>query len=77
MGPSEDLSRPGTTWFPTMGRKVFGWWHIVSTWYHEAVPGHHLQVATTKVKLKGLIVSKEIGSGFLAMEKVGLYTQNG
>lgn len=49
MGPSEDLSRPGTTWFPTMGRKTFGWWHIVSTWYHEAVPGHHLQVSTTKV----------------------------
>lgn len=49
MGPSEDLSRPGTTWFPTMGRKVFGWWNIVSTWYHEAVPGHHLQVATTKI----------------------------
>jgi len=23
MGPSEDLSRPGTTWFPTMGRKNF------------------------------------------------------
>ncbi len=49
MGPSEDLSRPGTTWFPTMGRKTFGWWNIVSTWYHEAVPGHHLQVATTKI----------------------------
>ena len=49
MGPSEDLSRPGTTWFPTMGRKTFGWWNIVSTWYHEAVPGHHLQIATTKV----------------------------
>ncbi len=49
MGPSEDLSRPGTTWYPTMGRKTFGWWHIVSTWYHEAVPGHHLQVATTKI----------------------------
>ena len=54
MGPSEDLSRPGTTWFPTMGRKVFGWWHIVSTWYHEAVPGHHLQVATTKVNTERL-----------------------
>ncbi|NDE72105.1 MAG: DUF885 domain-containing protein, partial [Actinobacteria bacterium] len=49
MGPSEDLSRPGTTWFPTMGRKTFGWWNIVSTWYHEAVPGHHLQIATTKI----------------------------
>ncbi|MEN9516515.1 MAG: hypothetical protein RLZZ159_381 [Actinomycetota bacterium] len=54
MGPSEDLSRPGTTWFPTMGRKVFGWWNIVSTWYHEAVPGHHLQVATTKINTERL-----------------------
>jgi uncharacterized protein (DUF885 family) len=54
MGPSEDLSRPGTTWFPTMGRKTFGWWHIVSTWYHEAVPGHHLQVATTKINTERL-----------------------
>jgi uncharacterized protein (DUF885 family) len=54
MGPSEDLSRPGTTWFPTMGRKKFGWWHIVSTWYHEAVPGHHLQVATTKINTERL-----------------------
>ena len=54
MGPSEDLSRPGTTWYPTMGRKTFGWWHIVSTWYHEAVPGHHLQVATTKINTERL-----------------------
>lgn len=54
MGPSEDLTRPGTTWFPTMGRKTFGWWNIVSTWYHEAVPGHHLQVATTKVNTERL-----------------------
>ena len=54
MGPSEDLSRPGTTWFPTMGRKTFGWWNIVSTWYHEAVPGHHLQIATTKINTQRL-----------------------
>ena len=46
MPPSEDLSRPGTTWFPTLGKDTFSWWHIASTWYHEAVPGHHLQVAT-------------------------------
>jgi uncharacterized protein (DUF885 family) len=46
MPPSEDLSRPGTTWYPTMSKDVFSWWHIASTWYHEAVPGHHLQCAT-------------------------------
>ena len=43
--PSEDLSRPGTTWFPTQGKNVFNWWRIPTMWYHEAVPGHHLQSA--------------------------------
>ena len=46
MDPSEDLSRPGTTWYPTLGHSTFNFWHIASTWYHEAVPGHHLQIAT-------------------------------
>jgi uncharacterized protein (DUF885 family) len=43
--PSEDLSRPGTTWYPTLGRTRFPWWRIASTWYHEGVPGHHLEGA--------------------------------
>ena len=41
--PSEDLSRAGATWFPTMGKDEFTIWEQLSTWYHEAVPGHHLQ----------------------------------
>lgn len=45
ISPSEDLSRPGTTWFPTMGATTFSWWEHASTWYHEGVPGHHLQCA--------------------------------
>lgn len=44
--PSEDLSRPGTTWFPTLGKDEFPWWRQVTTWYHEAVPGHHLEEGT-------------------------------
>jgi uncharacterized protein (DUF885 family) len=44
--PSEDLSRPGTTWFPTLGKTTFPWWREATTWYHESVPGHHLQAAT-------------------------------
>lgn len=48
--PSEDLSRPGTTWFPTQGKNVFNWWRIPTMWFHEAVPGHHLQVATTIIE---------------------------
>jgi uncharacterized protein (DUF885 family) len=53
-GPSEDLSRPGTTWFPTMGETTFPWWRSASTWYHEAVPGHHLQVATSLIQSERL-----------------------
>jgi len=48
--PSEDLSRPGTTWFPTLGATTFSWWSHASTWYHEGVPGHHLQCATSIIE---------------------------
>ncbi len=44
-GPSEDFSRPGQTWLPTLGETRFPMWHLYSTWYHEGVPGHHLQLA--------------------------------
>jgi uncharacterized protein (DUF885 family) len=44
-GPSEDFSRPGQTWLPTMGDTRFPVYDLVSTWYHEGVPGHHLQIA--------------------------------
>ncbi|WP_441250270.1 DUF885 domain-containing protein [Kitasatospora sp. McL0602] len=43
--PSLDFSRPGRTWLPTLGRESFPTWDLVSTWYHEGVPGHHLQLA--------------------------------
>ncbi len=47
-GPSEDFSRPGRTWYPTLGETRFPLWKEVSTCYHEAVPGHHLQVGQVK-----------------------------
>ncbi|MFC9328554.1 DUF885 domain-containing protein [Kitasatospora sp. NPDC057015] len=43
--PSLDFSRPGRTYLPTLGRDTFPTWQLVSTWYHEGVPGHHLQLA--------------------------------
>ncbi|MEU6422319.1 DUF885 domain-containing protein [Streptomyces spiralis] len=43
--PSADFSRPGRTWLPTMGQTRFPAYDLVSTWYHEGVPGHHLQLA--------------------------------
>lgn len=54
MPPSEDLSRPGTTWLPLLGKDEVSWWHLASTWYHEAVPGHHLQVATATLEKERL-----------------------
>ncbi|MEU7021920.1 DUF885 domain-containing protein [Streptomyces sp. NPDC046203] len=44
-GPSEDFSRPGRTWLPVDGQSRFPVYDLVSTWYHEGVPGHHLQLA--------------------------------
>ncbi len=44
-GPSQDFSRPGRTWLPTLGKTSFPLWNLISTWYHEGVPGHHLQIA--------------------------------
>jgi uncharacterized protein (DUF885 family) len=41
--PSEDLSRPGRTWWPIGGRRRFETWNELSTVFHEGVPGHHLQ----------------------------------
>ena len=47
-GPAEDFSRPGRTWYPTGGKTRFPVWGEVSIAYHEGVPGHHLQIGTTK-----------------------------
>jgi uncharacterized protein (DUF885 family) len=49
-GPSEDLVRPGRTWWPTGGNTRFAKWGDVTTVYHEGVPGHHLQVASTRLQ---------------------------
>lgn len=47
--PSEDLREPGRTWYPTLGRRRFPRWDLVTTAYHEAVPGHHLQLGMTRL----------------------------
>jgi uncharacterized protein (DUF885 family) len=48
--PSEDFSRPGRTWWPTLGKTTFHSWPALSIWYHEGVPGHHQQVAYTMLQ---------------------------
>lgn len=48
--PSEDFRRPGRTWLPTFGEDRFRSWWLTSVWYHESVPGHHLQIAYTMLQ---------------------------
>jgi len=52
--PSEDLSRPGRTWYPANGRTKFPLWSEPTTAYHEGVPGHHLQIGMATVNSEKL-----------------------
>jgi uncharacterized protein (DUF885 family) len=48
VGPDEDFTRPGRMWWSVpSGKEDFSTWREVSTVYHEGVPGHHLQIATS------------------------------
>ena len=71
--PSEDLKRPGRTWFPTVGRTQFPTWDDVSTVYHEAVPGHHLQGAT--IRLVPLTRAHKLGFNSAHGEGWALYSE--
>lgn len=47
-GPSEDLSRPGAMWWSVPeGLTSFSTWQQRTVVYHEGVPGHHLQIASS------------------------------
>lgn len=74
--PSLDFSRPGRTWLPTMGRTRFPLWDLVSTWYHEGVPGHHLQLAQwTHVAPQLSKYQTSIGSVSATTEGWALYAE--
>jgi uncharacterized protein (DUF885 family) len=52
--PSEDFTRPGRTWYPSLGRTMFPMWSDVTTCYHESVPGHHLQLGYAMYQAESL-----------------------
>ena len=54
VGPSEDLSRPGSIWYAPGEREHLPYWQEVSTAYHEGFPGHHLQVGTAVMERERL-----------------------
>ena len=74
--PSQDFSRPGRTWLPTLGRTRFPEWSLISVWYHEGVPGHHLQLAQWVYLSKQLSVYQTTLGGVSAcLEGWALYAE--
>jgi uncharacterized protein (DUF885 family) len=75
-GPSLDFARPGRTWLPTLGETRFPLWGLVSTWYHEGVPGHHLQIAQWAYRAEQLSVYQtSVGSMSGNVEGWALYAE--
>jgi uncharacterized protein (DUF885 family) len=74
--PSLDFSRPGRTWLPTLDRETFPTWQLVSTWYHEGVPGHHLQLAQ-RMRCAGSLSRFQMTLGSVSAETEGwaLYSE--
>jgi uncharacterized protein (DUF885 family) len=66
--PSEDLSRPGSTWWPVAGRQRFGVWNELTAVFHEGIPGHHLQIGA--MRLAGDRVSR-----FTRLNAIDGYTE--
>ena len=68
--PPLDFSRPGRTWLPTLGRDRFPLYDLVTTWYHEGVPGHHLQLAQW-VHVAGSLSQYQAGVGMVSANVEG------
>ncbi|HEX5117559.1 MAG TPA: DUF885 domain-containing protein [Pseudonocardiaceae bacterium] len=74
--PSRDFSRPGRTWLPVDGRTEFPMWRLLTTWYHESVPGHHLQLGYWTTRADKLSVFQtNIGSVSAMSEGWALYAE--
>lgn len=71
--PSEDFERPGRIWFPTIGRTWFTTWDLPSIVFHEAVPGHHLQVGA--VRMMRLTRAQQVGFNSAHGEGWALYAE--
>ena len=74
--PAPDGSRPGVFWVPLRGPK-FDMIRMRSLAYHEAVPGHHFQLAVQQ-ELQGLPKFRTMrifGGGSMHSEGWALYTE--
>ncbi len=74
--PSEDLTRPGRTWWPAASRERFGVWAELTTVFHEGVPGHHLQLGQTRVTGQALSRFSRLAGVSGHAEGWALYAEN-
>ncbi len=75
--PALDGSRPGIYFVNTFDLPSRGYWLGASTTYHEAVPGHHFQLAL-EMELDGLPAFRRLGiwpQGTAFVEGWALYTE--
>jgi uncharacterized protein (DUF885 family) len=72
--PRLDGGRPGTFWFNTMRPTAGTGWDIDVVAFHEAVPGHHLQLSRLQL-LTGLPALQRQRSLPVFSEGWGLYTE--
>jgi uncharacterized protein (DUF885 family) len=71
--PGDGFVRPGRIWFPTIGRTWFTTWDLPAIVFHEAVPGHHLQVGA--IRLFKLTAAHQIGFNSAHGEGWALYAE--
>jgi len=73
--PSADGSRPGTYYINTLDMKGLPIWEMETLAHHEAIPGHHMQIAIAQ-ELTGIPRFRTFTSGYTAyVEGWALYSE--
>ncbi len=74
-GPSEDGSRPGIFYVNTYDLPSRKTWDMESLFLHEAIPGHHFQIALQQ-ELTGIPKFRRFGGETAFAEGWGLYAES-
>jgi len=73
--PSEDGSRPGIFYVNTYDLPTRKTWDAEDLFLHEAIPGHHFQLALQQ-ELKGVPAFRRFGGNTAYIEGWGLYSES-
>ncbi len=74
-GPSEDGTRPGIFYVNTFDLPTRKTWDAEDLYLHEAIPGHHFQIALQQ-ELAGLPKFRRFGGETAFIEGWGLYSES-